>query len=81
MCCTFFSVFGALFLFSVAAMMRANYRYVHIDASLSGTDLPGLSSSVSYAAMLYLIMGLVAMCYWSKGNAAKRDAELAAQVR
>jgi hypothetical protein len=80
-CCTFFSLFGALFLFSVASMMRSNYRYIHIKPPVgSGLDLPGLSTSVSYAALLYLILGLVSLSYWTKGNAAKRDAELAAAL-
>ena len=65
-CCTFFSLFGAVFLFSISAMMRANYRYIHIDPALAGPGitLPALSTSVSYAALLYLIMGVVSLCYW-----------------
>ena len=61
-CCTLFSIFGAIFLFSVSAMMRANYRYIHISPPVgSGLDLHGLSTSVSYAALLYLIFGLVSL--------------------
>ena len=80
-CCTFFSIFGAIFLFSISAMMRANYRYIHIAPPPgSGLDLHGLSTSVSYAALLYLIIGLYSLSYWTKGNQAKRDAELAAAL-
>jgi len=80
-CCTFFSLFGALFLFSIASMMRSNYRYIHITPPVgSGLDLPALSTSVSYDALLYLILGLVSLSYWTKGNQAKKDAELAAAL-
>ena len=77
-CCTFFSIFGAMFLFAIASLMRSKYRYIHIQPTAEA-DLPELSRSVTYAAFLYLLCGLYSMAYWVKGNVAKRDALLAEQ--
>jgi len=78
-CCTFFSIFGALFLFVVASLMRSNYRYIHISP-IEGEDLPSMSKQVTYAGFFYLVCGLVSLCYWNKGNMAKKDAEVSARV-
>jgi hypothetical protein len=74
-CCTFFSMFGALFLFIVAGLMRSNYRYIHIVPGV-GEDLPGMSGPVTYAGILYLLIGIYSLCGWMGGNAKKREYDL-----
>lgn len=35
-CCSFFSIFGALFLFALAAAMKAHHPYLHVHGEFRG---------------------------------------------
>lgn len=61
-CCTLFSIFGALFLFVVAGLMNQDYHYLHIPG-----DMPHLSKSTTYAGIFYLITAVISVVFWIRG--------------
>lgn len=61
-CCTFFSLAGALMLFIIAGLMNSHYPYLHMEG-----ELPTLSKQVAYAGLVYLAIGLIAVFFWVKG--------------
>lgn len=61
-CCTGFSIFAALFLFVLAALMKGHFPYLHVHG-----DMGLMSKNVMYAGLVYLAFALVAMTFWVKG--------------
>jgi hypothetical protein len=49
--------------------MNGDYKYMHIPGSM-----PDLSSSVTYAALFYLIVAIVAIVFWVR--AARKAGQL-----
>lgn len=60
-CCTFFSIFAALFLFVIAGLMNNDYHYIHMEG-----NMPQLSKSVTYAGLMYLLAAVISVAVWVK---------------
>ena len=69
MCCTFFSTFGAVFLFAVSGLMRGGYKYLHIPG-----DNAILATPVAYAGFAYIAFTVASLCVWSRASAARSAA-------
>lgn len=74
-CCTFFSLFAALFLFVVSSLLGNHYRYIHMAG-----DMGEMSKNVSTAGIIYLVIGVISVAFWVRGvmrvkNAATGEAQ------
>lgn len=69
-CCTFFSVFGAFFLFCLSGLMSIDYAYLHMPG-----DVIELSKPVAYAGLIYLGTALLSIIFWVRGNMKRKAFE------